>query len=122
MSCTFRCTFFCCKQQLIGGLAAGDEMKGLVMKMLFQRISILTGALFLCMIHFTAAPAQTANSTLQTALKRGTIVVGTRTSALPFSFKDEKGELAGFDIDLARELARGLFKDPSKVEFVILSG
>lgn len=69
-----------------------------------------------------AAIAQTADSTLQAVLKRGKLIVGTRSSAIGFSFKDTKGELAGFDIDLGRALAQLIFKDPSKVEFVVLPG
>lgn len=69
------------------------------------------------------ASAQTATeSQLQTVLKRGKIVVGTRSSAVGFSFKDAKGQLVGFDIDLARMLAQQIFKDSNKVEFVVLTG
>jgi len=85
------------------------------------KLPVSVALIFLCIAHAAKVQAQSANSTLQTVLKRGTIVIGTRSTALPFSFKDEKGELVGFDIDLAREIARGLFKDPAKVEFVILS-
>ncbi|MCP4561829.1 MAG: transporter substrate-binding domain-containing protein [Bosea sp.] len=71
----------------------------------------------------TDAGAQApAPSQLQTVLARGKLIVGTRSSAIGFSFKDQKGELAGFDIDLARLLAQQIFKDPSKVELVVLSG
>ena len=34
-------------------------------------------------------------------------------------FRDEAGNLAGFDIDIAKIVAKGLFDDPEKVEFVI---
>ena len=91
------------------------------MKYNFWKLPIAAALALLCVTHPAAAQAPAANSTLQTVLKRGTIVVGTRSTALPFSFKDEKGDLVGFDIDLAHELARGLFKDAAKVEFVILS-
>lgn len=60
-------------------------------------------------------------SILQQVLKRGELIVGTRSTNLPFCYKDEKGELTGFDIDLARELAFGLFDDKSKVKFTVFS-
>jgi len=60
-------------------------------------------------------------SILQQVLKRGELIVGTRSTNLPFCYKDEKGELTGFDIDLSRELAFGLFSDRSKVKFTVFS-
>jgi polar amino acid transport system substrate-binding protein len=68
------------------------------------------------------ADAQAPESTLQKVLKRGTVIIGTRSTTPGFAFKDEKGDLVGFDIDLARELAQGLFNDASKVQFEVLPG
>lgn len=68
------------------------------------------------------AIAQEVGSLLPTILKRGKLIVGTRSSAVGFSFKDEKGELVGLDIDLAHALAGQLFHDESKVDFVVLGG
>lgn len=61
-----------------------------------------------------AAPA----STLRAALDRGKLIVGTGSTNAPWHFEDEKGQLTGMDIAVARILARGLFDDPNKVEFV----
>lgn len=72
-----------------------------------------------------SSPERAQNQTeslLPAVLKRGKLIVGTRSSAIGFSFKDQKGELVGFDIDLGRALAQLMFKDPSKVEFVVLPG
>ncbi|MDQ0474226.1 transporter substrate-binding domain-containing protein [Labrys wisconsinensis] len=55
---------------------------------------------------------------LQEVLSRGHLIVGTGTDIPPFYFRQENGDLAGFEIDLARLLAKGLFNDPGKVEFV----
>lgn len=57
-------------------------------------------------------------SKLQKVLDRGHLIVGTGSSNVPWHFKDEKGELAGFDIEISRILAQALFGDPTKVEFV----
>jgi len=59
-----------------------------------------------------------ASSKLHEVLKRGSVIVGTGSTNPPWHFEDEKGELQGFDIEMARLLAKGLFDDPAKVQFV----
>ena len=58
------------------------------------------------------------SSKLNEVLKRGTVIVGTGSTNPPWHFEDEKGDLQGFDIEMARLLAKGLFDDPAKVQFV----
>jgi polar amino acid transport system substrate-binding protein len=65
-----------------------------------------------------APAAQTGRDKLAEIQARGHLIVGTGTDIPPFYFRDEKGDFAGFEIDLARLLAKGLFNDASKVEFV----
>ncbi|HXF18756.1 MAG TPA: transporter substrate-binding domain-containing protein [Burkholderiales bacterium] len=55
---------------------------------------------------------------LNEVLKRGTVIVGTGSTNPPWHFEDEKGDLQGFDIEMGRLLAKGLFDDPAKVQFV----
>jgi polar amino acid transport system substrate-binding protein len=65
------------------------------------------------------AYAQAASgSTLRTVLDRGKLVVGTGSTNAPWHFENDKGELVGMDITMAKILAKGLFDDDSKVEFV----
>jgi polar amino acid transport system substrate-binding protein len=59
-----------------------------------------------------------SSSKLNEVLKRGTVIVGTGSTNPPWHFEDEKGSLQGFDIEMARLLAKGLFDDPAKVQFV----
>jgi polar amino acid transport system substrate-binding protein len=47
-------------------------------------------------------------STLDRVLDRGVLVVGTEPEFPPFESLDEKGGFVGFDMDMARELARDL--------------
>jgi polar amino acid transport system substrate-binding protein len=69
-----------------------------------------------------AQPAQAQEtSRLEEVMRRDKLIVVTLGTAPPFAFKDDKGELVGFDIDLARLAANALFKDPSKVEFVVVT-
>jgi len=65
-----------------------------------------------------AAAQAAANSQLRTVLDRGKLLVGTGSTNAPWHFENEKGELVGMDIAMARILAKGLFDDESKVEFV----
>jgi len=69
-----------------------------------------------------AAQAQTfdtSKSKLYQVLKRGKLIVGTGSTNPPWHFEDETGKLVGMDIDLARLIAKNLFEDPNKVEFVL---
>ncbi len=58
------------------------------------------------------------DSLLRKVLDRGKLIVGTGSTNAPWHFEDEKGELVGMDIAMARILARGLFQDEKAVEFV----
>lgn len=60
-------------------------------------------------------------SKLDEVLDRGKLVVVTLGTVPPFAFKDDKGELVGFDVDVARLVANALFRDPNKIEFVIVT-
>ena len=57
-------------------------------------------------------------SLLRTVLDRKKVIVGTGSTNAPWHFEDEKGQLVGMDIAMARIVSQGLFDDPTKVEFV----
>lgn len=68
----------------------------------------------------TPAAAQTAaKSKLYTVKERGKLIVGTGSTNPPWHFQDASGKLVGMDIDLAKLLAKSLFDDPEKIEFVL---
>ncbi|UVE96615.1 transporter substrate-binding domain-containing protein [Dietzia sp. B32] len=51
-------------------------------------------------------------------LQRGRLIVGLDQGSNLFSFRDPaSGQLTGFDVDLAREIATDIFGDPRQVEF-----
>ncbi|MCR5265037.1 MAG: transporter substrate-binding domain-containing protein [Cyanobacteria bacterium RUI128] len=54
----------------------------------------------------------------KTIIERGYMIVGVKTDIRPFGFIDSTGANAGFDIDIAHNIAKELFHDPSKVKFV----
>ncbi|ANS24894.1 glutamine ABC transporter substrate-binding protein [Rhodococcus opacus] len=53
---------------------------------------------------------------------RGRLIVGVDQNTNLFSFRDPTtGTLQGFDIDVAKEIARDIFGDPTKIEFRLLT-
>jgi polar amino acid transport system substrate-binding protein len=54
--------------------------------------------------------------------QRGRLIVGLDIGSNLFSFRDPvTGEITGFDVDIAGEVARDIFGSPSQVEYRILS-
>lgn len=49
--------------------------------------------------------------------QRGKLIVGVKYDSKPFGFMDEKNQIQGFDIDIAREIAKNILGDPNAVEF-----
>jgi polar amino acid transport system substrate-binding protein len=68
-----------------------------------------------------AARAQAPTSRLDEIIKRDKLIVATFNSAPPFCYTDETGKLVGFDIDIARLIAKSLLGDENKVEFVTVT-
>jgi len=78
-------------------------------------------AIVLLLLASVLPAAAQERSRLDEVLQRGSLIVVTLGTVPPFAFKDDKGELVGFDIDVARLAANALFRDPSKIEFVIVT-
>ncbi|WP_408632990.1 glutamate ABC transporter substrate-binding protein [Mycolicibacterium mengxianglii] len=67
----------------------------------------------------TKAEAMDAVSNIRS---RGRLIVGLDIGSNLFSFRDPiTGEITGFDVDIAGEVARDIFGTPSQVEYRILS-
>ncbi len=49
---------------------------------------------------------------------RDKLIVGVKYDTKPFGFIDKNQEVTGFDVDLARMIAKYILNDPNKVEFV----
>lgn len=82
--------------------------------------AVLAGAAGVVALSAQKAAAQSAEtSLLRTIIDRGHLIVGTGSTNAPWHFEDEAGKLVGMDITMARILAKGLFDDESKVEFVL---
>lgn len=60
-------------------------------------------------------------STMAAIAARGRLIAGVDQSQFLFGFRDPvTGTLEGFDIDIAREIARAIFGDPNRVEFRVV--
>jgi len=58
----------------------------------------------LCCMTFTLAMA----GTLDEIQKRGTLRVGTEPGYMPFELTNQKGEIIGFDVDMAKRMAKAM--------------
>jgi polar amino acid transport system substrate-binding protein len=79
----------------------------------------LAGAAAVALAAKPAKAQTTAGGKLQQVLERGHLIVGTGSTNPPWHMEDQDGKLIGMDIDMAKLLAKGLFEDPEKVEFVL---
>ncbi|MBC3949865.1 transporter substrate-binding domain-containing protein [Pseudomonas folii] len=87
-----------------------------------RRPSLFKACVFLCAASATAVGvAQGADSKLDSVLARGKLIVGTGSTNAPWHFQGADGKLQGFDIDIGHMIAKGLFNDPTKVEYVVQS-
>ncbi|MGW0163397.1 glutamate ABC transporter substrate-binding protein [Mycobacterium sp. NPDC003323] len=63
-----------------------------------------------------------ADEAVENIRNRGRLIVGLDIGSNLFSFRDPiTGEITGFDVDVAGEVARDIFGTPSQVEYRILS-
>jgi polar amino acid transport system substrate-binding protein len=76
----------------------------------------IAAAVAVLAMFVSAVPAMADR--LEDILSRGKLIVGTGVGNPPWHFKDEQGNMAGFDVDIAKIIAKGLFGDDTKVEFV----
>ena len=86
-----------------------------------KRLMTLIGALVLSLAAAaTLPPASAQESQLDVVLKRDKLIVGTYSTSPPLAYIDDSGNLVGFEIDLAHQIAKDLLGDPNKVEFVVM--
>lgn len=77
-----------------------------------MRHTLLLAPLFALLFGLFGSPARAADqalwekSTLNQVLKRGELRVGLEAGYLPFEMRDKRGEIIGFDVDLAKLMAR----------------
>jgi polar amino acid transport system substrate-binding protein len=83
---------------------------------MFKRFSVsIFAALGLCSA-LVSGPAQADQ--LQMVKARGKLIVGIKNDYVPFGFLDSKAQLLGFEIDLAKVVAKDLLGSENDIEFV----
>jgi len=87
-----------------------------------NRLITIFSIIFLIMVGFyflVLKPEKYVEQDLYaTIMQRGIIKVGINTDARPFGFYDEKGNVQGYDADLARYISQYILNSPNKVEFI----
>lgn len=82
---------------------------------MFKRLICIL--VFMCVILSGCTSVKPKND-FEVIKDRGKIIVGVRSDTKPFGYRDINGNLQGFDIDLARAVAKHIFSDPNAVELV----
>ena len=82
------------------------------------RSKVLAGLFATCAFGVFAGGATAG--TLDTVKGKGVLTCGVSTGVAGFSLPDDKGQWAGFDVDMCRAVAAAVFGDSTKVKFVAL--
>jgi polar amino acid transport system substrate-binding protein len=69
-------------------------------------------------LSIAPALAQDSGSKLDEVLARGHLILGTGSTNAPWHFKSADDKLQGFDVDMGRIVAKALFGDLDKIEYV----
>lgn len=79
--------------------------------------------LAVALVTLATAPAMAQEGAkLKEVLDRGYLILGTGSTNPPWHFMDAQNQLSGFDVDMGRLVAKALFGDPDKIEYVQQSG
>jgi polar amino acid transport system substrate-binding protein len=85
-------------------------------------VSLITGVTIAATAMLAIMPTASAQtSRLDEIAKRDKLIVATFGTAPPFCYTDEGGKLVGFDIDVAKLIAKSLLGDENKIEFVTVT-
>ncbi len=81
-------------------------------KLLFVSLALLCIVLYCIGSAMAMSTEEIAKaSTLEEILKRGELWVGLEAGYQPFEMQDEKGNIVGFDVDMAYEMGKALFDE-----------
>lgn len=88
-----------------------------------KKLSSLLLTLFIALgvlVSCSSGSKDEAKSGVDVIKEAGVIKIGVFSDKPPFGFVDEKGENQGYDIYLAKRIAKDLLGDESKIEFVLV--
>lgn len=85
-----------------------------------KKYTVLILIFFTAFFMFGCAKKKEQPNDLEIIKNRGYLIVGVKTDSPPFGFYNNKNKLVGLDIDIAYEIANGIFKknSPENVQFV----
>lgn len=66
-----------------------------------------------------SAQDQTTTSSIEQIKKNGVVRIGVFSDKPPFGYLDEKGQNQGFDVEIAKHVAKDLLGDENKIEYVL---
>jgi polar amino acid transport system substrate-binding protein len=95
----------------------GVSRRGVLTGAVPLALGAVAGAAYIGSTQIAQAQAAPAGGKLSEVLNRGHLIAGVTLTIPPWGYKNEAGEASGFDIEIARIIAKGLFADPTKVEF-----
>jgi polar amino acid transport system substrate-binding protein len=83
-------------------------------------VLFLSGIIFSASV-FGADIELAKKSTLETIIKRGQLLVGLEAGYQPFEMQDEKGNIVGFDVDMAYEMGKAIFGEGGEKKVKIIN-
>jgi polar amino acid transport system substrate-binding protein len=102
----------------MSGENEGVSRRGVISGAVPMALGAVAGAAYLNSTQIAQAQdTPTSSGKLSEVLNRGYLIAGVTSTIPPFGFKDDSGKFAGFDIEIAKIIAKGLFSDPEKIEF-----
>jgi putative glutamine transport system substrate-binding protein len=86
-----------------------------------QAVPAKAAILLLVLLLSLTAVSQAVADGLEDARRRGSLQVGVKTDFPPFGYVDRAGTIQGFDVEIARVLARTLFNEEGRLELVAVT-
>ncbi|WP_120945268.1 MULTISPECIES: cysteine ABC transporter substrate-binding protein [Helicobacter] len=83
-----------------------------------KSLGVLLALMGLVLVGCSDHKAQAKEDSIALIKKRGVLKVGVFSDKPPFGFVDSKGQFQGFDIYIAKRMAKDLLGDAKKIEFV----
>ena len=91
-------------------------------KILFALLALVFVGSFCVGSTMALTPEDIAKaSAIEEILKRGKLLVGLEAGYQPFEMQDEKGNIVGFDVDMAYELGKAIFGKGGEKKVVIMN-
>ncbi|CRI32162.1 Lysine-arginine-ornithine-binding periplasmic protein precursor (TC 3.A.1.3.1) [Helicobacter ailurogastricus] len=94
---------------------------GILFKGGFVRLFKVFGLVFAAILGFAGCSdhkAKADEGSLASIKERGVLKVGVFSDKPPFGYMDSKGQFQGFDVYIARRLAKDLLGDAKKIQFI----